>query len=339
MIGIGLYIGQKVQGVKDAWELYKATQSSDAGLDVLTKLSELAAGVAVGYLFERTAGLFLPDPGLDRVFDSMGGKKFPDTDAPGHTDFIKNQRLIREVAALGGGLASDQLIAALRDYVERNRSLDPFFDLITGQSVSSDTDSFFTNAQRSRPRKDPLTLDLDGDGIETVAPSSANPILFDHDGDGIKIGTGWIKGDDGFLVLDRDGNQSIDDGTELFGDATPLSIGGKAADGFAALAQEDTNGDGIVSSSDENYSKLRVWQDWNQDGLSQAGELKTLAELDIVGINVAKSENSQVLANGNEIADLGTFTRSDGSEPIRVRPQSNTFRPVQRVFKYSLFAT
>ncbi len=113
--------------------------------------------------------------------------------------------------------------------------------------------------------------------------------------------------------MDRNGNNTIDDGTELFGDATPLYAGGKAVDGFAALAQEDTNGDGMVNSSDANYSNLRVWQDLNQDGMSQASELKTLAELDIVSINVAKSENSQVLSNGNEIADLGTFTRSDGS--------------------------
>lgn len=39
-------------------------------------------------------------------------------------------------------------------------------------------------------RRDPLTLDLDGDGIETIAASNANPILFDHDGDGLKTGTG-----------------------------------------------------------------------------------------------------------------------------------------------------
>ena len=182
-----------------------------------------------------------------------------------------------------------------------------------GQGLNIAIRNFFDNAQRWQPRRDPLTLDLDGDGIETVAPSPTNPVLFDHDGDGLKIGTGWIKADDGFLVLDRDGNGSIDDGTELFGDATQLYVGGKAADGFAALAQEDTNSDGVVNNSDANFSNLRVWQDLNQDGISQEGELKTLAELDIASINVAKSEHSQVLANGNEIADLGTYTRTDGT--------------------------
>ena len=43
-----------------------------------------------------------------------------------------------------------------------------------------------------QPRYDPLTLDLDGDGLETVGINTAAPILFDHDGDGIKTGTGWV---------------------------------------------------------------------------------------------------------------------------------------------------
>lgn len=75
-------------------------------------------------------------------------------------------------------------------------------------------DRGFTTAQRSTPpRRDPLTLDLDGDGIETVPAAATNPIMFDHDGDGVKTGTGWVKQDDGFLVLDRNGNGTIDNCT------------------------------------------------------------------------------------------------------------------------------
>jgi len=107
--------------------------------------------------------------------------------------------------------------------------------------VDSNTGSYFTTAQRFIPRRDPLTLDLNGNGIETVPVNVTNPILFDHEGKGIKPGTGWIAPSDGFLVLDRDGNGTIDNGTELFGDNTPLyaadgTVTGTAADGFAALA-------------------------------------------------------------------------------------------------------
>ena len=161
--------------------------------------------------------------------------------------------------------------------------VNPFLQLIDNHVLASIRNQIRTSlrdlwnsAQLLNPFKDPLTLDLDGDGIETVAASTTNPILFDHDGDGTKNGTGWIKADDGFLVLDRNNNGTIDSGQELFGDSTPLAGGEAAADGFAALAQEDTNADGVVNNLDTRWSQLRVWQDLNQDGISQAGELLTM---------------------------------------------------------------
>ena len=176
----------------------------------------------------------------------------------------------------------------------------------------------FFNAARAwaAPRFDPLILDLNGSGIETIAPNAATPILFDLNGDGIKTGTGWVAATDGFLVLDRNGNGTIDNGTELFGDSTQLAAGGTAADGFAALAGQDSNLDGVVNALDANFANLQVWQDLNQDGISQAGELKTLTELGIASLNIAKTANSQTLAGGNQIADLGSFVRADGTTAV-----------------------
>ncbi len=136
----------------------------------------------------------------------------------------------------------------------------------TGYRPPGAVPTHFNNAQTFVPRRDPLTLDLDGDGLETVGIDPARPLLFDHDGDGVKTASGWIRPDDGFLVLDRNGNGRVDDGRELFGDATPLATGGRAADGFAALAQEDGNGDGRIDAVDARFADLRVWRDLNQDG-------------------------------------------------------------------------
>jgi hypothetical protein len=188
---------------------------------------------------------------------------------------------------------------------------DVLFDFYLGGNVSG----LFDSAQRATPRRDPLTFDLDGDGLETVGTATSS-VYFDHDADGVKTRTGWVAADDGLLVLDRNGNGTIDNGTELFGDATPMSAasgGGRARDGFVALRQQDTNSDGVVNASDANWASLRIWQDTNQDGISQAAELRTLASLNISGINVTPTSNSQVLPDGNRIADLGTFTRSNGT--------------------------
>jgi hypothetical protein len=61
----------------------------------------------------------------------------------------------------------------------------------------------------------PLILDLDGDGVETLGQNFY--IQFDHDKNGFAERTGWVGADDGLLVLDRNGNGQIDNGSELFG--------------------------------------------------------------------------------------------------------------------------
>ncbi len=181
------------------------------------------------------------------------------------------------------------------------------------QNISPKTEIAFSAAHTLADRRDPLTLDLDGDGLETIGINPTTPILFDHDADGVRTATGWVKPDDAFLVFDRNGNGTIDNGRELFGDSTALYAGGTAADGFAALAQEDTNHDGLVNTSDANWSSLRLWRDLNQDGISQSNELLTLESQNIAALKVGSTDHSQALANGNQIADLGGFIKTDGS--------------------------
>ncbi|WP_211243404.1 calcium-binding protein [Chitiniphilus eburneus] len=170
------------------------------------------------------------------------------------------------------------------------------------------------DAKKAPPtRYDPLTLDLDHDGLETVGTGEPGSVLFDHDADGVKTGSGWVKPDDGLLVLDRNRNGRIDNGRELFGDATLKADGTLAKDGFDALADLDSNQDGKVDALDAAFANLRVWRDLNADGVSSSNELFTLQQLGIAGFNVARTSNAEVLDNGNRIADLGTYYHTDGS--------------------------
>ncbi|BBP84154.1 hypothetical protein PHLH8_37960 [Pseudomonas sp. Pc102] len=178
--------------------------------------------------------------------------------------------------------------------------------------VKAETNQHFNEANAFVERfYDPLSLDLDGDGIETASASAG--ITFDFDGDGLKTGTGWVKGDDGFLVLDRNGNGQIDNGGELFGVDTVKANGQKASNGFDALKDFDSNGDGVFDARDTQFANVKIWQDANQDGIAQAGELKTLAEHNIVAINL-DSAASNHNSNGNLISAVGSFIRRDGSE-------------------------
>ncbi|MEB0165421.1 hypothetical protein QN360_21215, partial [Glaciimonas sp. CA11.2] len=85
------------------------------------------------------------------------------------------------------------------------------------------------------------------------------------------------------------------------------------SDGFGALADLDSNHDGKIDKNDANWNQLKVWRDLNQDGISQANELFTLDQLGIASLNVNKKSHNQTLANGNQLADQGTYTKTDGS--------------------------
>lgn len=169
----------------------------------------------------------------------------------------------------------------------------------------------FNRAKNWTWPRDPIILDLGGDGLETVG-LEAN-IHFDHNGDGVLIKTGWAGKGDALLVWDRNGNGTIDTGAELFGDFTPLPNGTLAPNGFAALAALDSNGDGILDANDLAFAELRLWRDGDQNGISAQGEMISLADAGVASLNLSNALTNQRLANGNTLSREGSFTRADGS--------------------------
>jgi|GEM_PF-1295942 len=151
----------------------------------------------------------------------------------------------------------------------------------------------------------PLVLDLNGDGFNFVTQNEG--VLFDMTNDGILDKTSWIDADDGFLVVDKNGDGVINNQSEMFGNTD------QHADGFANLAQYDTNGDGKIDANDAGFNDLKIWQDINQDGISQADELYGLDDAGIASISL----QTQPGGEGSEdtaVALTGSFTYNDGSE-------------------------
>ncbi|MDO4644082.1 MAG: hypothetical protein Q4A74_09600, partial [Cardiobacteriaceae bacterium] len=159
---------------------------------------------------------------------------------------------------------------------------------------------------------DPLVLDLDGDGIETVSANHYKGALFDHNKSGIRTATGWVSADDGLLVVDRNGDGIINNGNELFGGNTTLIDGSNAANGYTALAEFDNNSDGVIDEKDKDFNKLRIWRDLNQDGVSQKEELFTLDAVNVKSLNVAHQDVSKNLGGGNILAQKGSYSTVDG---------------------------
>lgn len=171
-----------------------------------------------------------------------------------------------------------------------------------------------TNTYKIVYVSDPLVLDLDGNGIQTVAANGYKGAVFDHNGGGIATATGWVGPGDGFLVRDVNGNGRIDNGSEMFGDQTKLPGGGTATGGFAALAGLDDNNDKVVNSLDKAFNELRVWRDVNQDGVSDKGEIFSLQELGISALNVEHQVQSPpVVVDGGSKSAIGSYVREDGT--------------------------
>ena len=85
-----------------------------------------------------------------------------------------------------------------------------------------------------------------------------------------------------------------------------------AANGFEELRRLDTNGDGRINQLDANFNKLLLWRD-NGNGITEPGELISLADAGIVEISLGYRNVNQSAAGGNRITQVATFVRADGS--------------------------
>lgn len=95
-----------------------------------------------------------------------------------------------------------------------------------------------------------------------------------------------------------------------------LMAGSFATNGFDALADLDGNQNGKIDSGDIQFGNLMLWRDLNQDGTSQSNELFSLDSQGIASINVANTNQIANLSTGNQLAQLGTFTKTDGTTGV-----------------------
>ncbi len=180
---------------------------------------------------------------------------------------------------------------------------------------------------------DPIILDLDGDGIELSTISDS--VAFDLNADGVAEEMAWTAGEDGILVMDLDGSGAIEDGSEMF---SPWFNDGGFVDALDALASLDSNGDGVIDVNDDAFADILVWVDANHDGVSQAGELTSLAEQDIASIDLgAQSANTQI--NGQQVMAEGSYTLEDGTTQDYVVVDFDTAAPASVVTATPIMAT
>ncbi|MEK6301046.1 MAG: hypothetical protein AABO41_10020 [Acidobacteriota bacterium] len=177
----------------------------------------------------------------------------------------------------------------------------------------------------------PIIIDVEGNEFDLT--NAADGVVFDFDGTGNPRRLAWTmpNSDDAFLVLDRNNNGRIDNGTELFGNLTPQTAS-SSPNGFIALAEYDKpakggNGDGKIDENDAVFALLRLWQDANHDGVSDASELHPLASKGVVSIDLDYKESRRQDRYGNlfryrakvEFSPPGPFSRRWAADVFLMR--------------------
>lgn len=170
---------------------------------------------------------------------------------------------------------------------------------------STDPDGDILNQDCEGGGCSPILLDLDQRNFKLT--HWAEGVLFDIDADGFREAIGWTAPDsqDGFLVLDRNGNGTVDAGNELFGNFSPQPPS-ESPNGYLALAvfdgfAEGGNLDGQISFEDAIFPRLRLWIDRNHDGVSDPGELEPLTAHCVETISVQYFTAQGRDAHGNEL--------------------------------------
>lgn len=147
-------------------------------------------------------------------------------------------------------------------------------------------------------KTDPLMINLD----TNIGSVSDQKFYFDLDTDGKEEQISFAGQGSGLLALDKNGDGTINDGSELFGT--------KSGDGFKDLAGYDNDGNGWIDENDSVFSRLKVWTK-DAEGNDYLIDLK---EADVGAIYLRNTDTQFSLKNDEnklnaEIKKTGIYLR------------------------------
>jgi hypothetical protein len=262
------------------------------------------------------------------ITDSIDGPKSSSANSSDWGSVTVNNGVLQPPPFLGSGLPA----GCYRATVSASAQLPNTPNFVTQGAGSSQT--CFTDPPPPPPDPGPGGCIVDCDGTQSATGASEpllinvsgpyklsglnDPVAFDINATGKAKTISWTArgSDEAFLALDRNANGRIDDGSELFGNATLLTQGGRAQNGFDALAQYDTNGDGVIDAADAIWSALFLWVDANHNGVSEPSELRPISGSTITAIETGYHWTGRRDQFGNRFGFEGQLHEGKRSKPF-----------------------
>lgn len=175
------------------------------------------------------------------------------------------------------------------------RTLD-FTTMLSQQHTEVQTSSLSVRAGDAAKKVDPLVLNLNSAPVAFSGTQS-----FDLNADGTTETIAKLDAGHAYLALDRNGNGTIDNGSELFGPAT--------GNGFGELQAQDSDGNGWIDEGDASFSQLKLWS-------PASGSLTSLAAAGVGAIAVQNVNTPFTVTSAGQaqgtVARTGVYLREDG---------------------------
>jgi len=149
---------------------------------------------------------------------------------------------------------------------------------------------------------DPLVISLDG----KMPALSDTRFEFDLNSNGETESINFVNPGSGFLAFDKNNDQVINNGSELFGPGT--------GNGFEELSRFDADGNSWIDENDEVFTKLSVWTK-NETGEDKLISLKD-AGIGAISLDYAASRFNMVESDNTlngQLKSTGMFLFENGN--------------------------
>lgn len=274
------------------------------------------APTSAGYSFSFTNNAYVGDPvgTIDGVYGSL--KFFAgDSDHPfGYYDYALNSGVLADITTNNDGILTDSFKFQITD---GDGSVTNWYDLTIQGSVSNSVLNFT-----------PVVLDLSGEGhVNLISAQDSHVSVGMVDGSQDAGHLGWIGAGSGLLVYDPLHTGQV---TSLDQIRFTSYLPGAQTD-LQGLEAFDSNHNHLLDAGDSQFNAFQVWQDVNMNGIVDATEMQSLAQLNIANISLVSDQNMQMV-NGNTIYGSTTFQTTDGIShvvaDVGLAQQEFTFTPI-----------